>query len=546
MARSYFAGYLSSSLATPEKWLASWFNGRETASGAVVNASTAQRLTAVSCALRILSETEAALPLIVYRRRRDGGKDRARDLRIYQLLHNQPNPWQTAFEFRRMMTWHAASRGFSVAEILLRGNGEIDSLIPLNSDRVCPDVDPDGTIYYWYTPKVRPRRKIPFNRLFKLLPFSEDGVTGRSPIEVHREAIGVGMAAEDFAAYFYANQATPSGFLKHPGKLTKDVADKLRAQWQARHGGTPNVGKTAVLEEGMTYEQLGMKLSDAQFLESRKFQVTEIARMYRLPPHMLADLERATFTNIEHQGQEFVTYSMTPWLVLWEQAIWRDLLSEEEQADCFAEHLVDALLRGDTASRYQAYAVGRQWGWLSADDIRDKENMNPLPDGEGKVYLTPMNMVPADQLNPSPSAPKPGAPPGSQGQAPKPPLEALVTLAADPMRRILRREEQLAAEAQKRGKPVADALVGHTQFIHTTLESVARGITGILAPGHDDAAGWFLKGWSHTASDRALARWARGPATMPTPEEEAQRFVDTLTLTLAGAQAAGGTKEVAA
>ncbi len=522
---SLFGRVFGSTLATPEKWVVQWLTGAPNGSGQIVNASSAQRLTAVTCAFRIISETQAVLPLHVYRQQADGTKQRDRTHPLYRLLRHQPNPWQTAFEFKRMLTWHAVSRGAGYAEILLRGDGQVGALVPLHSDRVRPDVTEAGEIVYRYTPVRGEVREIPFQRMFKLLAFSEDGVCGRSLIEVCQEGIGAGLAAESFAAHFWANQATPSGILKAPNVMKPDAAEKLRKMWQARYGGVENAARTPLLENGVEYVQLGMKMQDAQFIESRKFHVTEIARLFRLPPHMLGDLERATFTNIEHQGLEFVVHSMSPWLVMWEQAVWRDLLTEQDQEDRFAEHLVDALLRGDIGSRYGAYAVGRQWGWLSADDVREKENMNPLPDGQGRAYLTPLNMLPADQVAPSPSR---------RAVAPAPDRQALAAILADPLRRMQRREQQLL-EGRKDKAP-ADALAGHAAMLYQAIEAPGVAVARLLAPdAPPEAAPRVLRAFAAATVDAAVRRATADPTACSDPAAQAQGLLDALTLALAGA-----------
>jgi hypothetical protein len=230
--------------------------------------------------------------------------------------------------------------------------------------------------------------------VWHLRGLSSDGLVGLSPIQLMRQAIGLGMATEEFGARFFGNDARPGGVLQHPGVLGNEAFERLQSSWETRHGGLSNSHRVAILEEGMQYSQIGIPPEDAQFLETRKFQVTEIARAFRVPPHMLADLERATFSNIEHQSIEFVVHSIRPWLVRWEQSIQQQLMLDRDRQKYFAEFVVDGLLRGDTVSRYQAYATGRQNGWLSANDIRTLENMNPVDGGD--IYLVPLNMVPAD------------------------------------------------------------------------------------------------------------------------------------------------------
>lgn len=514
---SLIGRYLAATnLATPEKWLVEWFTGPQSGTGLTVTTSTAQRLTAVTAALRVISETEAVVPLPVYRKRSTGGKDRADAHPLYRVLRNQANPWQTAYEFRRMMTWHAAAGGAAYAQIVQRGDGAIEALVPLLPSRVRPDVLVDGSIVYRYTQKHGPERVFRFEEVFKLLPFSEDGVTSKSLVEVCQEAVGVGLAAEDFVARFYGNSAVPGGVLTHPSRLSKESAGRLRDEWKKRFS-AEKTGSVAVLEEGMKFESIGMALKDAQFLESRKFQVTEIARMFRLPPHLLADLERSTNNNIEHQSLEFVTYSMSSWFVMWEQAIWRDLLTETEQADYFAEHLLDALLRGDITSRYSAYAVGRQWGWLSANDVRERENMNPVEDGD--LYLSPMNMTPAGQI-PDPTLPNPVTPAASRA--------ALGNLLAEPLRRVARREAQVLAGATKKSGGLTKALEGHGAYVVSAVTPIAREVITLLGGSPDGALDRFLAAWSVRLVDDAAAHWVHAEATERLLEAESALLLASL------------------
>lgn len=547
---SLVAKYLASSgVATPEKWLVQFFGGGGGSSGMVVNAGTAQRLTAVTCALRILSETEAVLPLPVYRRLKGGGKERARELRLYRLLNNQANPWQTGFEFRRMMTWHAAARGVAYAQIVQRRDGEIEALIPLATDRLRPDINDQDEIVFRYQPLRGAARTFRYEEVFKLLMFSEDGVTSRSLIETCQEAVGVGMAAEEFAARFYANNATPGGLIKSKSRLGAEAQKRLKEEWAARYSGAANAMKTALLTDGLEYEALGMGMKDAQFIESRKFQVTEIARLFRIPPHMLADLERATFTNIEHQGLEFVVHTMAPWLALWEGAVWRDLIPEQDQEELFAEHLVDALLRGDTKSRYDAYAVARTGGWLNVDEIRDKENMNPLPNGEGQEFLTPLNMAPSG------APPRLTEPPAPVRALLAPPLDrdALVGILDEPWGRVRRREAQVAVKVlQKDRGPTAAAKIteGGLAYATQVLQPVALNVARLLGGAPDALVAATVRIAALEYTDRALSLWGAtdaDPDHLPERDghADATRLLVALEHLVAGARAVAAAKEAA-
>ncbi len=373
-------------------------------SGVRVDADAAMKVSAVWACVRLISETIASLPLIVYQRLPDGGRERAVNHPLYSLLHDQPNGWQTAFEFVEMLTGHALLRGDAYARIVPGPRGPVDQLVPLHPDRVTPERIPTGTS----SPDGRPVYRLRYrvwredgrdevvnkDQIFHLGGLSFDGVRGLSVIEYGREAMGLALAAEGYGARLFSQDAKPGGVLQHPGKLSEGAAKRLRADWQAMHAGLANAHKVAVLEEGMTWHQVGMTSEDAQFLQTREFQVEDVARWFRVPLHMISSTTKATSwgTGIEQLSIGFVVYTLLPWLRRWEKAIARDLIIAPHLY--FAEFLVDALLRGNVRDRYEAYAVGRNWGWLSANDVRRMENMNPIGPA-GDVYLQPLNMVEA-------------------------------------------------------------------------------------------------------------------------------------------------------
>ncbi|WP_171804992.1 phage portal protein [Mahella australiensis] len=372
-------------------------NGNRAASGVTVNENTALTSTAVFSAVDILSRTLASLPLPVYRRLQGGGKEKAIDHPLYPVLHDLANPEMTSFEFRQALMGHLCLWGNAYAEIERNNAGQVIALWPLRPDRMTVKRDNQGLLYIYQLPSGG-QAGLRAPNIMHIRGLSSDGIIGYSPIKMAKEAIGLALATEEFGARFFGNGSNPGGVLQHPGKLSEGAAERLKKSWEDMHQGLSQSHRVAILEEGMTWQQVGIPPEDAQFLETRKFQVSEIARIFHVPPHMLGDLERATFSNIEEQSIEFVVHTMRPWLVCWEQTMKRDLFTPAEGQIYFAEFLVDGLLRGDIQSRYQAYAIGRQNGWLSADDIRELENMNPLPDSQGKVYLIPLNMVPADTV----------------------------------------------------------------------------------------------------------------------------------------------------
>ncbi len=369
-------------------------------SGKRVNERSAMQMTAVYSCVRILAEAVAGLPLHLYRYKEDGGKEKAIDHPLYLLLHDEPNPEMSSFVFRETLMTHLLLWGNAYAQIIRNGKGEVIALYPLMPDRMTVDRDRDGKLYYEYTVSTDDAPTVK-GTVVRLKPsdvlhipgLGFDGLVGYSPIAMAKNAIGMAIACEEYGAKFFANGAAPGGVLEHPGTI-KDP-QRVRESWQSTFGGSGNANKIAVLEEGMKYTPIGISPEQAQFLETRKFQINEIARIFRVPPHMVGDLEKSSFSNIEQQSLEFVKYTLEPWLVRWEQSIQRILLSPEEKKSYFAKFNVEGLLRGDYASRMTGYATARQNGWMSANDIRELENMDRIPAEEGgDLYLINGNMLP--------------------------------------------------------------------------------------------------------------------------------------------------------
>lgn len=371
----------------------SFLFGRTT-SGKPVNERTAMQTTAVYACVRILAEAVASLPLHVYEYRDDGGKKLVHDHPLYYLLHDEPNPEMTSFVFRETLMSHLLIWGNAYAQIIRDGAGRVLGLYPLLPDKMEVQRDDKGNIYYVYsrnsdenpTFKEYGNIKLKAEDVLHIPGLGFDGLIGYSPIAMAKNAVGMTLACEEYGASFFANGANPGGVLEHPGVL-KDPS-KVRESWNSVYRGVSNAHKIAVLEEGMKYQQIGIPPEEAQFLETRKFQINEIARLYRIPPHMVGDLDKSSFSNIEQQSLEFVKYTLDPWVIRWEQSLQRSLLLPGEKGKYFIKLNVDGLLRGDYQSRMNGYAVGRQNGWFSANDIREMENMNPIPDEEGgKLYL---------------------------------------------------------------------------------------------------------------------------------------------------------------
>ena len=369
-------------------------------SGKMVNERSAMQMTAVYACVRILSEAIAGLPLHMYRYREDGGKEKATDHPLYLLLHDEPNPEMSSFVFRETLMTHLLLWGNAYAQILRNGKGEVIALYPLMPNKMSVDRDNNGQLYYTYqmasedTPAADAGLVIlKPSDVLHIPGLGFDGLVGYSPIAMAKNAIGLAIATEEYGAKWFANGAAPSGVLEHPGTI-KDPS-RVREAWQSQFGGSSNSGKIAVLEEGMKYTPITISPEQAQFLETRKFQINEIARIFRVPPHMVGDLEKSSFSNIEQQSLEFVKYTLDPWVVRWEQSIHRSLLSEDEKATYFVKFNVEGLLRGDYQSRMNGYAIGRQNGWMSANDIRELENLDRIPAEEGgDLYLINGNMLP--------------------------------------------------------------------------------------------------------------------------------------------------------
>ena len=368
-------------------------------SGKNVNERSAMQMTAVYACVRILSESIAGLPVHLYQYVDSGSKQKALEHPLYRLLHDEPTPEMTSFVFRETLMTHLLLWGNAYAQIIRNGKGQVVALYPLMPNRMSVDRDDKGHLFYQYqmqdsdAPTAKSGTVILKPTDVLHVPgLGFDGLVGYSPIAMAKNAIGLSIATEEYGAKFFANGATPSGILEYPGTVKNPEA--IRESWNAGFGGSSNAHKVAVLEEGMKYTPIAISPNEAQFLETLKFQIDEIARIFRVPPHMVGDLEKSSFSNIEQQSLEFVKYTLEPWIVRWEQSLNRALLSETEKAAYFVKFNVDGLLRGDYQSRMNGYATARQNGWMSANDIRELENLDLIPDElGGNLYLINGNMT---------------------------------------------------------------------------------------------------------------------------------------------------------
>lgn len=376
-----------------------FFMGGSTA-GKAVNERSAMQMTAVYACVRILSEAIAGLPLHLYKYGCDGSKEKAVEHPLYFLLHDEPNKEMTSFVFRETLMTHLLLWGNAYAQVIRNGKGEVIALYPLMPNRMEVNRTDKGQLYYQYTtssddaPTVEGSTAVLMPEDVLHIPgLGFDGLVGYSPIAMAKNAIGLAIATEEYGAKFFANGAAPSGVLEHPGTI-KDP-QRVRDAWMSQFSGSRNAGKVAVLEEGMKYTPISISPEQAQFLETRKFQINEIARIFRVPPHMVGDLEKSSFSNIEQQSLEFVKYTLDPWVIRWEQSLQRTLLSSEEKKRYYFKFNLEGLLRGDYASRMTGYATARQNGWMSANDIRELENLDRIPaELGGDLYLINGNMLP--------------------------------------------------------------------------------------------------------------------------------------------------------
>lgn len=394
-----------STLANPDADLLAALGVQATASGVHVTPESAMRLSAVSACVRLISESIASLPLHVYRRLDERKRVKVIDVPAHRLLHDEPNPLMTSFTMRETMSAQLLLWGKALAVVIRNQASEPVEILPVHPSRV--QIRRSDLIGLVYDVRLPNERTITVGQadMIHVPGLSFDGIESLSPIRYAAQSIGLGIAAEQYGAAFFGNGSTPSGYLTMAERLSPEQVTTLRNSWYASYGGVANSNKTAVLFGGAKFERISIPPSEAQFVEARKFQVAEIARWYRVPPHMIGDLEKATFSNIEHQALEFVTHTLRPWLVRWEQELNRKLFPTSTAgvpSDLYVEFNVDGLLRGDIKSRSDYYIRGRQWGWLSANDIRALENMDPIDNGD--VYLSPLNMVQAGDPAADPQA----------------------------------------------------------------------------------------------------------------------------------------------
>jgi len=388
-------------LQNPDRWFIRHLLGTETASGASVDQDSALGSSAVLAGLKRISGDVGSIPLKLKEETAPRQKRDAREHSVFQVLGN-PNPEQTSMDLREMLTGFYLSAGNGYAEIVRDGGAEVKELWPITPHRVTPKRDKKRRLWYEVQLPDGGKEIIPQENMFHLKGFSRNGVLGIDTINKMRETIGLTLALEEYSARFFANGTTLSGFLKHPNTLGKEGHEKLQADFRKKYTGLRNMHRTLILEEGMDWIQAGAPPEAAQMLQSRKFQISEVARVFMIPPHLLGDLERATFSNVEQQFIEYLTLCLRHHFVRWEQAGDKRLLLPSERERFYLKHIPAALLQTTTKERYDAYAVAINNGWLSPNDVRELEDLNPVEGGD--VYLVPLNLIPVDAVGDLPGS----------------------------------------------------------------------------------------------------------------------------------------------
>lgn len=432
-----------------------------------ITGDAAMQLTAVYACVRVLAESVSTLPFCIYRENANGGKDKITDHWLYRLFAKRPNAWQNPMEFREMMQGHLALRGNAFAQIVGSSNGEVTDLIPVHPDRVAIEMLNDSNWRYRISNRDQSVTVLGRGEMWHLKGLSGDGIVGYNPIQAARKAIMTGLAAQDYGMRYFINDAKPGGWIEYPGQFKDDEQRRqFRERWQSMQTGE-NRGKVSVLEFGMKFHEVAVSNEDSQFIETRKFSRSEIASLFRIPPHMIGDLEKATYSNIEQQSLEFVIHTLTPWLVRWEEAIEYAFLDEEDGLD--VEFPVTSLLRGDAGARSKYYHAGILDGWMTRNEARLQENLNPL-DGLDEP-LRPLNMVEEDEIDPDEAGddkplqqlPTPALP------APAEPDSRLLMLARAAAERIARKEIDMVQRAFGQKKTMAEAYEKHPTFVAAAL-----------------------------------------------------------------------------
>ena len=376
-------------------WLPSWlrkrswanldaFEGRDTTSGIHINDTVALGIPAVYACVRVLTEAIASLPLITYERLPNGDRERARDFSLFRLLHDEPNPLMTSFELRELLVGHLCLRGNAYC-FTERQDGEVVALWPLHPDRVTVEVS-GRELLYKHQPSDGPEKTYPMADMLHIRGLSSDGIIGYSPLTLLRDSFGYAKAVNEYAASYFKNDASPGGILSTPAALSAQAFTNLREAWTTGHAGKGKHHRVAILDNDLKWEQIGISPQDSQLIESQKFSVVEIARVFRVPLNLVMDYERSTYSNVTEQNRSFLTHTLQPWLTRIEQALTKSLLTAAEKERYFIEHLTQAFLRADTKTRFESYKIAIEAKFLTVDEVRQLENMNALQEPERRVH----------------------------------------------------------------------------------------------------------------------------------------------------------------
>lgn len=520
LIRRLFAASAVSDLQHPSAWLIDAMGARKTTAGVPVTEATALTASAVFACVRALAEDEAKLPYVLYRRLDDEGKDRARDEPLYELLHDEPNPEMSAFDFRSAVTGCAVLLGNGYAEIERKPGGYPVAMWPLHPSRVSVKRDGKGTLFYVVDEQHPSKEKeIPAVDMLHIRGFGPDGIAGYMVAKLGRESIGLTLAVQRFGASFFGNGAMAGIVLTSAKALSDKARENMRKSWLAAHPGGPDKQHgVAILEEDTKLDRTTYQPDESQFLETQQFQVEDVARWFRMPPHKIQHLLRATFSNIEHQGLEYVTDTLMPWLVRWEQETKRKVIPPGLREELFAEHLVDAQLRGDTKSRAESNQIQFQNGALTLDEWRAMENRNPLADGQGKVHYVQMNLEPVGEERHGDG--------DDDGESAEATAEAITApVFAEAAKRVLNKEIRAAARAAKKYVGDAEAFgawaqefyEGHRGYVHEALFVPCRlfaDLAGIARPVALGCLDSYVEAHLRQSTADALAAFADGEMSL--------------------------------
>ena len=450
------------------EWDDFWYEplGLLSATGIRVDEGAAYRVSAVFNAVRLISEAVASLPFILYRRIPGRGKERAQDHPLFEVLHDSPNNWQTSFEFREFMQGVALMRGNAYAEILSGPRGFVDQLIPIHPSIVEVERLENRRLRYQVLEPDGTKRPITQDRMFHLRGFGSNGVTGLSVVTLMRESIGLSLATESYGARIFSQRANHGGILEMDSHLDDEAYKRIKKQLDATTTGLQNAHSTLILENGLTWKQVGMSNEDAQFLLTRTFQIQEIARWFNIQPHKLSDLTKSSFNNIEEENLNFVTDTLRPWNVRWEQTVARDLIMNPREF--FVELLVDALLRGRTKDRYEAHGKSIRDGWKSPNEAREIENLNLV---DGLDYFVDVRTTNAGPGATGPTDSNPPSPPPPQRSS------RAVKIVTDAAARMVRKE---IAQLEKRAARYAKDAVKWKASVERFYKEHALTLSDVL------------------------------------------------------------------